>query len=363
MGSRLLVLIGTRKGAFILEGDEDRRAWQLRGPFCDLWPIHDVSYDASTGTIFAGGGSPWYGASVWRSDDLGESWTQSSEGLRYGDADEDKLRSVWSVTPGRAETEGTVYAGVEPAGLFRSDDSGRTWGHVAGLRDHPSRPTWEPGAGGLILHSIVPHPEDAARMWVGISAVGTFATDDGGATWEARNRGVRADFNPEPNPVTGQCVHKLVMPPSRSDMLYQQNHCGVYRSADDGVTWQEITAGLPSQFGFPMVTHPRDAATVYVIPLNGDDRGRVMPDGSAAVWRSRDAGDTWQRLGDGLPQEGAYLGVLREAMAVDTLEPAGIYFGTSTGHLFASFDEGDSWSLISDFLPAIWSVDTVVLDG
>lgn len=356
--TRVLLLVGTRKGAFILDGDEARRDWHVRGPFAETWPIHDVSYDAPTGTIYAGGGSPWYGASVWRTSDLGETWTQSSSGLSYG-GDEGPLMTVWNVTPA---PDGTLYAGVEPAGLFRSEDSGATWTHVAGLRDHPSRQAWQPGNGGLILHSIVPHPTDVQRLWVGISAVGAFETRDGGLTWSTRNTGVRADFVPGPPPEFGQCVHKLVMAADGHE-LYQQNHCGVYRSSDGGEQWQEITAGLPSQFGFPMVAHPREPATAYVIPLNGDDRGRVMPDGRAAVWRTSDSGDTWSRLDSGLPQSNAYLGVLREAMGIDRLEPAGVYFGTSTGQLFGSRDAGATWSLIADYLPGIWSVDVAVVEA
>jgi hypothetical protein len=233
---------------------------------------------------------------------------------------------------------------------------------VAGLTNHPSRPEWQPGAGGLCLHSIVPHPTDPARMWVGISAVGTFETGDGGETWEARNRGVRADFMPDPYPELGQCVHKLVMAADGGEHLYQQNHCGVYRSMDGGRQWEEITAGLPSQFGFPMAAHPRDPLTAWTIPLNGDDRGRYMPDASAAVWRTHDGGDTWARAGEGLPQRNAYLGVLREAMSVDRLDPVGVYFGTSTGALYGSVDEGRSWFVVAEHLPPIWSVEAAVLD-
>jgi photosystem II stability/assembly factor-like uncharacterized protein len=354
----LALLVGTRKGAFVVAGDADRREWHVRGPFCETWPVHHLNWDARRGALLAGAGSPWYGAAVWRSTDLGETWTHSSEGLSYGD-DGPKLESVWNVTP----VGDAIYAGVQPAGLFRSDDQGETWTHVAGLREHPSRPEWQPGAGGLILHSIVADPRDASHMWVAISAVGTFETRDGGKTWETRNRGVRADFVPGPAPEFGQCVHKLVLHPARPDVLYQQNHCGVYRSDDGSATWTEITGSLPSDFGFPMAVHPQDPRTVYVIPLNGADKGRHMPDGRAAVWRSRDEGGTWQRLDRGLPTHDAYVGVLREAMATDALEPAGIYFGTSTGQLFGSHDEGDSWNLIADFLPSIWSVEAVSLDA
>jgi photosystem II stability/assembly factor-like uncharacterized protein len=356
--TRSLLLVGTSKGAFILDGGADRTQWSLSGPLCEGWPIHDLQWDPATGSIYAGGGSAWFGPAVFRSDDLGESWTHSSEGITYGD-DGDKIPTVWNVTP----AHGSIYAGVQPAGLFRSDDGGATWSHVAGLRDHPSRPEWQPGNGGLILHSISPHPTDAERLWVGISAVGTFETRDGGATWETRNKGVRADFVPGPPPEFGQCVHKLGLHVSRPDVLFQQNHCGVYRSDDGGAQWTEITGELPSQFGFPLVIHPHDPHAVYVIPMNGDDKGRHMPDGKAAVWRSSDDGASWTRLDRGLPQENAYLGVLREAMSVDTLDPAGVYFGTSTGQVFGSRDAGDSWELIADYLPAISSIESVVLEG
>jgi photosystem II stability/assembly factor-like uncharacterized protein len=247
--------------------------------------------------------------------------------------------------------------------LFRSDDGGATWQHVSGLTDHPTRPTWQPGNGGLILHTILPHPTDPTRMWIAISAVGTFFTSDGGLTWEPRNSGVRADFQPDPNPVTGQCVHKLAMAADDPDHLYHQNHCGVYRTFDGGLTWQEITAGLPSEFGFPVVAHPRDPLSAWVIPLNGTDRGRYVPDAAAAVWRTRDGGDSWTRLSTGLPQTNAYIGVLREAMAIDRLDPAGIYLGTSTGELYGSADEGESWSLIAGHLPPIYAVDVALVEG
>ncbi|MDQ3870844.1 MAG: exo-alpha-sialidase [Chloroflexota bacterium] len=356
MSRRLLLLVGTKKGGFILDGDEARQDWQLRGPLCEGWPIYDMNWDGRAETIYAAGGSSWYGAAIWRSDDLGTTWTHSSEGLTYGD-EGPSLRTAWNVTP----ADGAVYAGVEPAGLFRSEDGGQTWRHVEGLRRHPSCPEWQPGNGGLCLHSIVPHPGDRDRMWVGISAVGTFYTEDGGESWETRNRGVRAEFAPERYPEFGQCVHKLVMAPDTPERLYQQNHCGVYRSEDGGATWREITAGLPSDFGFPMVVHPRDRESAFVIPLNGAEEGRYMPDASAAVWRTEDAGASWVRLDRGLPQEHAYVGVLREAMAIDSLEPAGVYFGTSTGEVYGSADEGASWRLVAAHLPPVWSVEAAVV--
>jgi photosystem II stability/assembly factor-like uncharacterized protein len=365
--TRVLLLVGTPKGAFILESDAERRSWTTRGPLCEGWPIHDLIVEPDTGAILAGGGSPWYGPAVWRSEDLGETWTHSSEGLAYpgdgvrgGDGQPAQIATVWSLA---TTPDCGTLAGVEPAGLFRSDDRGATWSHVEGLSNHETRDTWGPGAGGLILHTIVPHPEDASRTWVGISAVGVFESQDGGATWEPRNRGVRADFDPNPDPITGQCVHKFAPAAGEPETLYQQNHCGMYRSQDGGLTWQEVTKnGLPSQFGFPLVTHPRDPKTWWIIPLNGDDRGRYVPDASAAVWKTTDRGDTWTRHGEGLPQDGAYLSVLREAMARDTLDPVGITFGTKTGQLWHSRDEGASWERITADLPEIWAVEAVVVD-
>ncbi|GAC1669187.1 MAG: exo-alpha-sialidase [Candidatus Limnocylindrales bacterium] len=357
--TRTLLLVGTRKGAFILDGGADRRAWAVSEPMCEGWPIHDLQWDPATGSIYAAGGSPWFGAAVFRSDDLGATWTHSSEGLTYGD-DGPKIPAVWNVTP----AHGSIYAGVEPAGLFRSDDGGATWSHVSALRDHPSRqnPGWQPGAGGLICHTIVPHPTDPARMWIAISAVGTFATEDGGASWEARNVGVSACFQPDPHPETGQCVHKLVMAAGEPDSLYQQNHCGVYRSRDAGRSWEDISAGLSSEFGFVMGTHPRDAATAWVVPLSHPEEGRYAPGGALAAWRTRDRGDHWERQDVGLPQDHAYVGVLREALSVDRGDPAGIYFGTSTGQLYGSTDEGASWQLVADNLPAIWGVQAIEVD-
>ncbi len=360
MGKRVLILLGTRKGAFILESDAARRSWQLRGPFCEAWPMNHVIADPATGTIYAGGGNEWFGPAVWKSTDLGASWTHSSEGLAYAPG-ETPIKSVWSLARGA----GCLYAGVEPAGLFRSEDGGESWRHVAGLQGHDSRPHWQPGAGGLILHSLVPHPSDARQLWIAISAAGVFHTADGGATWEARNRGTRADFNPEGSryPEYGQCVHCLVMAPGMANRLYQQNHCGMYRSDDGGRHWESIEAGLPSSFGFPAATHPRDPATLYLLPLNGDTAGRYVPEGKAAVWRTRDAGATWEALRGGLPQENAFFGVLRQAMATDRLDPAGVYFGTNTGALFASTDDGDRWTGIAQHLPTISSVETLTLDA
>ena len=360
MAAKVLVLLGTKKGAFIAESTDGRRTWTLRGPFCEMWPMNHVVGDPATGAIYGAGGNEWFGPAIWKSTDLGETWTHSSAGLAYA-AGEEPVKSGWSVAVG----DGAVYAGVQPAGLFSSDDGGASWTHLDGLQKHPSRPEWNPGGAGLILHSIVLHPQDADQVWIGISAAGVFHTADGGKTWEPRNRGTRADFMPEGQnyPEFGQCVHNVVMAAGMPDRLYQQNHCGMYRSDDGGVEWQSIEDGLPSDFGFPAAAHPSDPDTLYLLPLNGATEGRFVPDAKAAVWRTRDGGKTWQDLRRGLPQEGAYFGVLRQAMATDRMDPAGVYFGTSSGALFASSDEGDSWSCIAEHLPTVLSVETLVVDG
>ncbi len=357
MARTVVLMVGTKKGLFFVESGEDRREWSVRGPFFDGFEIRDASYDASDGSIYAAATSAWFGPAIFRSPDLGETWTHSSAGVTYGD-DGPALTRIWNVTP----THGRVYAGVEPAGLFRSDDQGATWSHVAGLREHPSTPEWQPGNGGLILHTIVPHPTDADRMWVGISAVGVFETTDGGATWATRNRGVRADFIPGPPPDFGSCVHKMVMAAGEPDTLYQQNHCGVYRSDDGGAAWTEITGVLPSEFGFVMGAHPREPGTAWVIPLTTPDKGRYVPDAKPAVWRTSDRGASWERQDRGLPPADAWFSVLREAMGVDLLTPAGVYFGTQSGEVWGSPDEGETWSQVAGHLPAIASVDVAVVE-
>jgi photosystem II stability/assembly factor-like uncharacterized protein len=357
---KVMVLVGTKKGVFIAESDAARKSWELRGPFCETWPMNHVVGDPETGTIYAGGGNEWFGPAVWKSTDFGRNWTHSSAGLAY-EAGAEPVKAVWSV----ARRNGSLYAGVQPAGLFRSDDRGETWDHVEGLQRHPSRPEWQPGGAGLILHSIVTHPDDPDQIWVCMSSVGVFHTADGGETWEPRNRGVRADYMPDDQryPEYGQCVHNFVMAPGMPDRLYQQNHCGMYRSDDGGKQWNSMEKGLPSTFGFPAAAHPRDPDTVFLLPLNGDQAGRFVPDAKAAVWRSRDGGGTWTDLREGLPQKNAFFGVLRQAMATDSLDPAGVYFGTGSGALYASADEGDHWTPIAEHLPTILSVETLAVDA
>ena len=360
MGSRVKVLIGTKKGAFIAESDETRDDWSVRGPYCETWPTNHVVGDPETGTIYAGGGNEWFGPAVWKSTDGGKSWTHSSKGLAYPEG-QDPVKAVWSLCVG----PDALYAGVEPAGLFKSTDGGVTWEHLDGLQKHPSRDKWMPGGAGLILHSLLVDPDDPNSIHVGISSAGVFHSADGGRNWAARNKGTRADFLPEDQryPEFGQCVHSLVRAAGAGDRLYQQNHCGMYRSDDGGKSWESIEAGLPSSFGFPAAAHPRDADTLFLIPLNGDVKGRYMPDAKAAVWRTRDGGRSWQDMRSGLPQENVYFNVLRQALSTDTLEPAGVYFGAASGALYGSADEGDDWKLIAEHLPSVLSVETMVVDA
>lgn len=360
MARKILVLVGTKKGVFIAESDRNRNNWSLRGPFCETWPINHVVGHPETGAIYAGGGNGWFGPAVWKSEDQGKTWSHSSEGLAYKEG-ETPVETVWSL----AAHNGSLYAGVQPAGLFRSDDGGNNWAHMEGLQRHPTRPDWQPGGAGLILHSLVVDPKDAKKIWIGISSAGVFHTEDGGVTWEPRNKGTRADYLPEGQnyPEFGQCVHCLVMAPGMKERLYQQNHCGMYRSDDGGKNWKSIEKGLPSTFGFPAAAHPHDPETLFLLPLNGDSAGRFPPDAKCAVWRTRDGGKTWADLRDGLPQENAYFGVLRQAMATDRMQPAGVYFGTGGGELYASADEGEHWSPIARHLPTIHSVETLVVES
>ena len=315
-------------------------------------------FDAASGAIYAAAASEWHGAGVWRSNDLGETWELSSEGLAYADGGQ-KLSKI----SGLSAAHGRLLAGAESAGVFESRDGGVNWSLLSTLDGQPGRAGWNDPAnqppGHLGLPAILPHPDDPERLFAVVQGIGIFETTDDGASWTPRNNGLRADW-PREEPEVGFCVHKLVRSPVDQDRLYQQNHCGMHRSDDGGLSWVEITEGLPSDFGFAAAAHPHDRESFYVIPLD-PGHGRCMPDGHASVWRTSDAGSTWRRLDQGLPQRDAHVGVLREGMAIDTHDVPGLYFGTSTGQVFASIDEGESWSEIASYLPAISSVEVALV--
>ena len=376
------LLLGTTKGCFTLDGVRgDAAGWRSSGPFCDLDRVNHVVGDPATGAIWAGGGSDWTGASLWRSTDRGVTWTRirltagqmdrwarddppfagmigwTEQDLPFGKA----FAQVWSL----GLAHGVLYAGTKPAQLLRSLDGGESFEVVTALTEGHDAANWSPGAAGLTLHTIVADPEDAARLWVGISAAGVFATEDGGASWSRANRQSNAtactghDHPAAPSGgEVGHCVHNMVLAPG-GRRLYQQNHHGVWRSTDGGRSWDDVTEGLPSTFGFPVAVHPHDPETLWTVPLNGDMEGRFPPDAAAAVWRSRDGGDTWAACRNGLPQTGCYFTVLRQAMACDTSHPAGVYFGTNSGSVFGSFDEGDTWHELARHLPTVLSVETM----
>lgn len=379
------LLVGTTKGAFLLASDAGRHRFSLRGPFCDGWSINHVASDPESGRIWAGGGGGWSGAGVWRSGDGGATWTLSK--MSNGEFDRwmmrdpaqaaawgvpvpekapfaDEVDAVWSL----AFAGGRLLVGTKPATLFESRDGGVTFQRIQALTDHPTRPEWEPGAAGLTLHSIVADPRAPGKLWLGISAAGVFATEDGGRTFERRTRRANADraqaghgaeSDTDSGDEIGYCVHNMVRAPGDGDVLYQQNHHGVWRSADGGRSWHNRTAGLPSTFGFPIAVHPRDPETVWVLPLNGDSQGRYPPGAQAAVWKSTDGGQSWRDCRAGLPQEGCFFTVLRQAMATDRAEPAGLYFGTNSGSVFASQDEGETWSEIARHLPTVLCVEVL----
>jgi photosystem II stability/assembly factor-like uncharacterized protein len=347
------LLVGTKRGLFVIRGDDARQHWHISAPRLTGREVYHAFIDPRDGTAWAATDHTVWGAHVHRSTDGGDTWETLGSAPHHGD--ERGLKAVWHLAPGPAGQPDTIYAGIEPAGLFVSHDRGESWQPVSPLNDHPTNTTWQPAGGGLALGAIQHDPRDPLRIYCSLSAGGVYRSDDGGASWAPRNRGVRAEFLPDPYPRTGHCVHQLLLHPAQPDRLYQQNHCGVYRSDDRAETWIEITDGLPSEFGYALAVDPADGDVAYVIPEESSHM-RTTVDGKLRVYRTRDAGAAWEALTDGLPQEHAYVSILREGMCSDRLTPVGLYFGTSSGHLFASRDRGDSWRLIAGYLPRILSV-------
>lgn len=358
-----LLLVGTTKGAFLLQSNAQRKRWKVGGPYFHGQAVYAMAYDGrdSRHRIWASTQSIW-GTQLRFSDDFGKSWTNPQEAaIRFPNDAGVSLKNIWQILIGRPEEPNVLYCGVEPAALFESRDAGDTWSLVRGLFDHPHRHRWMTANGGLALHTIVLDPTNKQRMYVAISAGGVYRTDDGGDTWTAQNRGIRAVFMPNKYPEFGQCVHKIVMHPTRPERLFLQNHWGLYRSDDAAENWTDIANGVPSDFGFAMVMHPKNPDWVYIVPVESDEF-RCTCDGRLRIYRTRNAGASWEPLTRGLPQKGAHETILRDAMIVDSFDPAGIYFGTRSGKLFSSTDEGRTWQRILEGLPPVACIRTAVFE-
>jgi hypothetical protein len=353
-----LLLIGTGKGLFLARSGDDRKSWDVSPVQFPMTGVYAVGIDRRRDRprLLAGITSSHFGPSVAVSDDLGETWQEPDAAPVAFPADTGaSLARVWQLAPGPAGQPDRVYAGVEPSALFVSDDGGRTYEFVRGLWDHPHREQWGAGFGGQAIHTVLPHPTDPDRVLVAMSTGGVYTTRDGGKTWQASNTGIKAYFYPDPYPEFGQCVHKVSGHPDRPEQYFLQNHHGVYRSDDGGGTWNSIADGLPTDFGFTMVSHPHRPGVAYVFPITADGR-RFPPDQRCRVYRTEDAGETWTALSDGLPAEPFFPAVLRDAMCTDDADPAGVYFGTRSGEVYASADEGESWRLVAAHLPDVLSV-------
>jgi hypothetical protein len=369
--SRVRVLVGTRKGAFVLTADGKREHWEVSGPHFAGWEIYHVAGSpANPDRLYASQSTAWFGQLIQRSDDGGKNWEPVGKEFLYqgtpgthlwydGTPRPWEFTRVWHLEPAPGDPD-TVYAGVEDAALFRSGDGGQNWQELPGLRTHPSAPSWQPGAGGMCLHTIVLHPADPARIFVAISAAGAFRSDDAGQSWRPINRGLKSQGIPDPDAEVGHCVHRLAMHPSRPDVLFMQKHWDVMRTDDAGETWREISGDLPTDFGFAIDVHAHEPDTVYVVPIKSDSQHFPL-DGQLRVYRSRTGGDEWEPLTKGLPDRNCYVNVLRDAMAVDSLEDCGIYFGTTGGQVYASPDAGESWAPIVRDLPAVLSVEVQTL--
>jgi BNR/Asp-box repeat protein len=392
--SKVRVLAGTRKGAFILTSDGKRQNWEVSGPHFAGWEIfHMKGSPADPNRIYASQSTGWFGQVIERSSDGGKTWeapgggvTMSPEGMPKGESNKFvydtspasgkpltthqwydgtqhpwEFKRVWHLEPSLDDPD-TVFAGVEDAALFRSTDGGKSWHELAGLRGHGTGPKWQPGAGGMCLHTIILDKSNPNRMVIAISAAGAFRTDDGGKTWEPINRGLKSPYLPNPTPEVGFCVHHIAMHPSRPNVLFMQLHSGggAFRSDNAGDSWQEVRGNLPTDFGFPIDVHAHEPETIYIVPMH-PEQGRVPPDGKLRVYRSKTGGNEWEPLTKGLPQKDCYVNVLRDAMAVDSLDKCGVYFGTTGGQVYCSADAGDSWNAIVRDLPSVLSVEVQTL--
>ncbi len=393
--SQIRVLVGTRKGAFIMTSDGKRKQWNINGPFFGGWEIYHVKGSAvDPNRLYASQTSGWFGQIIQRSNDGGKTWEQpgikpgepttTPDGMPMGESnrfvyDTSKkngrpltthqwydgtqhpweFKRVWHLEPSLTDRD-TVYAGIEDAALFRTTDGGKTWHELAGLRGHVSGPKWAPGAGGMCLHTILLDASNPRRIFIAISAAGAFRTDDGGKTWKSINRGLKSQYLPDPNAEVGFCVHRIAHHPSRPNVLFMQLHWDVMRSDDAGDSWREVSGNLPTDFGFPIQVHSHEPETVYVVPIKSDSE-HYLPEGKLRVYRSRTGGNEWEALTQGLPQKDCYVNILRDAMSADALDPCGIYFGTTGGQVYASADAGDNWIAIARDLPPVLSVEVQTL--
>src|SRR6266516_2882304 len=387
--SGVRVLVGTRKGAFALTSDGKRKRWKVNGPHFAGWEIYHVKGSpVDPNRLFASQTSAWFGQIIQRSDDGGKTWCQpgtpagepttTPDGMPQGESNKFvydgipgshqwydgtqhpwEFKRVWHLEPSLTDPD-TVYAGVEDAALFRTTDGGKSWHELSGLRKHDTGPKWQPGAGGMCLHTILLDPSNPQRMYIAISAAGAFRTDDGGKTWRPINRGLHSQYIPDPNAEVGHCVHRIAMHPSRSSTLFMQKHWDVMRTDDAGESWREVSGNLPTDFGFPIDVHAHEPETIYVVPIKSDSEHYPL-DGRLRVYRSRTGGNEWEALTSGLPQANCYVNVLRDAMAVDSLDQCGVYIGTTGGQVYVSADAGDSWAPIVRDLPAVLSVEVQTL--
>ena len=369
--SKVRVLAGTKKGAFIFESDGKRDKWEISGPHFGGWEIYHMNGSpADPNRLYASQCSGWHGQMIQRSDDGGKTWDPVDNKFVYdgvpgthqwfdGTARPWEFKRVWHLEPSLTDAD-TVYAGVEDAALFKTTDGGKSWAELSGLRKHDTGMQWSPGAGGLGLHTILLDPANPQRMYIAISAAGAFRTDDGGESWTPINQGLRSEYIPDPTALVGHCVHRIAMHPSRPETLFMQKHWDIMRSDNAGDLWTEISGNVPTDFGFPIQVHAHEPETIYVVPITSDHL-HYPPEGKLRVYRSRTGGNEWEALSNGLPQSDCYVNILRDAMAADSLDKCGIYFGTTGGQVYASSDEGDNWTAIARDLPPVLSVEVQTL--